>query len=537
MKKFINVFLILSLCFVVYSNNVFGKETNTIFPAKDKKSVSLYEEEYKPIEVSTSIKSAELKNGLWDVTFSSNVTLNEENTNDVKFYFELQKMNNSFDSLLVDKKDDIFKKKLKYKNDEIRDFKINKLDIGQYKLILQADSNKDYSSNIGGNTILLFSVKEDGVIEGWEQDVTNYTPAENENGKLKNVFVTPDSPNYGELNKETTLMESNQRFSLASSATFSGYWKMYDRNGSVTGVKYGKAELRYRDQYSIWRIAGTDYTDSTGYYNISFTYPSQSNLWELRIYSIAEDAGKVENNSGGNYYTYSQWLTVTNGSNNPGNLYVPNGSSGNEIGRAFWVYDDLARTEGRLDDWKAPGTSTIVWYSGATTSAQYSLGGKVYLNDRSPDSPTTAIHEIGHNYMYNLYNGNFPPGDCSSGHTYNGESDPGCAWTEGWSHFLALYMNNSPIYTYTSGTTWNAENTSTFPTGDDCEGRVAGALWDVYDNVSDGYDTYSFSFTYIYAAMYRDVNNNLADWWNDWKALGYSTNAKESIKQNSISYY
>ncbi|MCM3666110.1 hypothetical protein M3204_16955 [Mesobacillus subterraneus] len=148
----------------------------------------------------------------------------------------------------------------------------------------------------------------------------------------------------------------------------------------------------------------------------------------------------------------------------------------------------------------------------------------------------TAIHELGHNYMYNLYGGNYPPTDCSSGHWNDGESEPGCAWSEGWGHFLALYMNNSPVYTYTDGSTWNAENTTGYPTGDDCEGRVAGALWDVYDNVNDGYDTYTYSFSSIYKAMYYTVNDTLKGWWNDWVANGYSSYAKNCLRQNSIIY-
>ncbi|WP_316569123.1 hypothetical protein [Neobacillus sp. YIM B06451] len=559
----------------------------------EQKVVSTFKsEDETPIEVTTKIKNAESKKGLWDITFTYSI-LNKAATNDVKLYFELEKMNESRDSFKKGKKEDIFSKKLKLKDKEEQDFKIKNLEIGQYKLILQAESKFDESSQFGGNTVFAFTIKNDGVIEGWEQEMKDYVPAVSETGEPA-VIEALDSPNYGSFEsasltddssthamdepvsdtttepstdttsdssadtttepstditeepapKETSQIDivepspivKGEDATTASTASFSGYWKMYNRSGTATGVKYGKAELRYRDQYYIWRVAGTDYTDSTGYYSIPFTYQSNANLWELRIYSISQNAGKVENSSGGNFLSYAQWLSVSNGSNNPGSVYVPNGSSGNEVGRAFWVFDDLTRTEGRLDDYKAPGTSTIVWYSGSTHSAHYKLGGKIYLNDRSANSKNTTIHELGHNYMYNLYGGDYPPRDCSSGHWNSGESEPGCAWTEGWAHFLSLYMNNSSVYTYTDGSTWNAENTSTYPTGDDCEGRVAGALWDVYDSVNDGYDTYSYSFSSIYKAMYYTVNDTLKGWWNDWIANGYSSYAKNCLRQNSINY-
>ncbi|QCT00987.1 hypothetical protein E6C60_0261 [Paenibacillus algicola] len=37
--------------------------------------------------------------------------------------------------------------------------------------------------------------------------------------------------------------------------------------------------------------------------------------------------------------------------------------------------------------------------------------------------------------------------------------------------------------------------------------------------------------------MYNAKVNTFSEYWSKWKGLGYSTNAKESIKQNSITYF
>ncbi|MNO66530.1 hypothetical protein D3C76_573190 [compost metagenome] len=67
---------------------------------------------------------------------------------------------------------------------------------------------------------------------------------------------------------------------------------------------------------------------------------------------------------------------------------------------------------------------------------------------------------------------------------------------------------NNGVYTYTGGSTISLENTSSFDNGDTVEGRVPGALWDLYDTSNDGTDTRSYDFSKIYRAMWDGGSKN-----------------------------
>ncbi|MNJ64367.1 Mycolysin precursor [compost metagenome] len=145
------------------------------------------------------------------------------------------------------------------------------------------------------------------------------------------------------------------------------------------------------------------------------------------------------------------------------------------------------------------------------------------------------MHEMGHYYMYNLY-GSIPPIPSCSNHTFQTATSTGCAWVEGWASIVPLIFSNG-VYTYTSGATISLENTSSFDNGDTVEGRVLGALWDLYDTANDGTDTRSYDFSKIYRAMWDGGSKStFANWWSKWKSLNYDVDAKFSIQQNAINY-
>jgi hypothetical protein len=81
--------------------------------------------------------------------------------------------------------------------------------------------------------------------------------------------------------------------------------------------------------------------------------------------------------------------------------------------------------------------------------------------------------------------------------------------------------------------TWGTPN---FDNGDACNGRVAGALWDMYDASNDGSDQYQYPFASINQAMKQNSGWTFSGCWNSWNSLGYSSNAVWSIYQNTIDY-
>jgi len=120
-----------------------------------------------------------------------------------------------------------------------------------------------------------------------------------------------------------------------------------------------------------------------------------------------------------------------------------------------------------------------------------------------------------------------------------------CAWTEGWANFWAIYVKGSP---YLFG--YNLENkdwdTPDWDDGDEVEGRVAGALWDIYDELGgycyepDYFDQYDGEFNDdIWDTFCDGPHDTFEDFWDEWK-VGKSDevffDANGSLYQNTIDY-
>lgn len=226
--------------------------------------------------------------------------------------------------------------------------------------------------------------------------------------------------------------------------------------------------------------------------------------------------------------------------------------------RAAWLFDDamkmydfLSRYNNNLkkanieyDPWHT--TQSDVSSPELTVSHFNIFENVVKIIDTDTLSPNVTLHELGHLYMYEDYANRLPKSDCFSGrHIMYGTTEPGCAWNEGWAHFLSLVVNNSSIFDYgpsLGSVTYDIEDTTLFEgNGDAVEGRVAGALWDLYDKADDGLDTRDYAFSDIYSVIKTSVSEgnmikNFADFWDKWKSLKFDKSAKYSIHQNQIVY-
>jgi len=178
----------------------------------------------------------------------------------------------------------------------------------------------------------------------------------------------------------------------------------------------------------------------------------------------------------------------------------------------------------------------------------------IYIDHYTFSQALDAVqHEYGHWVMYRVYNDSFPPSDYPGGEHYMYKAyGPNCAWIEGWAEFFPLAAQsynrwNDPVFewgwgamegleTPTCGTP-NWENGDIWEDGDNVEGRVAGALWDIFDSADDGYDTFSDGFLGIWDVMRAQTDNNFAEFYNAWKSRGHNKSKfLLAAYQNTINY-
>lgn len=146
-------------------------------------------------------------------------------------------------------------------------------------------------------------------------------------------------------------------------------------------------------------------------------------------------------------------------------------------------------------------------------------------------------HEYGHWVMYNAYGGYWPPG-AGGPHSINRISNAPTAWTEGWADFFPLACQSYGrwedwYFEWGTGTSYNLETCPDCDLGDQCEGRVAGALWDVFDSNVDGSDTLApDGFLNIWDVVSTQTDDTYQDFFDAWRSMG-----KDRHLVNVCSYY
>ncbi|MDB5056388.1 MAG: hypothetical protein JWM44_4438 [Bacilli bacterium] len=535
MKKLFSLLLVFALSVSMFSGISFAKEPENEVPQSN-----FYAPTDNTITIDAKLSDKKSKKeGKWETDFSSYITLHKKYIDkETEVTYELLKLSQDGYKLeSVNGKTKAIFKKFDYNKPEKILSKLEKLDNGQYQLVIKATYEQSQSNVLGATKSILFTVTDNEIKDGWDQLASFMAPAERPD-KSTSIIVDPQSKNYGKMNVSVNLKEPVKgRVTALSTVSASGKWNTYDRNGNPTiNVKNARVEVLYRDSFYIWRTAAVTYTDYYGNWSTSYTPPSDHNLWEIRVYAKSPNYGEVQNASSNTYYGFTQYSDLSSG----GNIGTWNVTQYSAAVSAFLSYDDMIRAKDMLKVYRDPGNATIQWDTTFTDGSYYTAGGKVHLNQFAPTNITTTIHELGHNWMYNIY-GSMPSHTCNSPHYFDQAAidSGGCAWTEGWASMVSFYVNNSPLYYYDGGgvSYSNLEDTSGYTnSGDRVEGRILGSLWDLYDSVNDGQDTRSYPFSYIYLAMYARQISNFADYWSEWKTLGYDQNAKYSLWQNSIMY-
>lgn len=337
--------------------------------------------------------------------------------------------------------------------------------------------------------------------------------------------------------------------------TVTGNWAYFDRNDVYTGALEFLVELVRGDNYAhlAWCFTDLGGTYSCGPVTNPGGVGVRTILHSWANYNPNPDILAVVNpdwgttNAIGNTFSTQTGVVVfADGTHDIGGWYVFNNDA---YERAYWTQRDLNET------WRyilfnggggVAGPTTVQWKIDSVDGTYYNAGGNVHLMGVDPLSPlgVVAKHEYGHNIMYNIYGNYYPPNPNCDPHTIQAALSAGCGWTEGWTEFLTSVVNNSPTFYWPSGASLDLESptwgTFGWDNGDWPEGRVAGALWDIYDANNDGDDSYSDgTFVNLWDVSYNANDNVMADFWYHWLVRGHSTvswGPLMDLYQNTINY-
>ncbi|MFC8273239.1 hypothetical protein ACFUJR_12050 [Streptomyces sp. NPDC057271] len=186
---------------------------------------------------------------------------------------------------------------------------------------------------------------------------------------------------------------------------------------------------------------------------------------------------------------------------------------------------------------------------------RYSFLTRIANLDKDYAAYSTAEHEVGHALEHYLQGtGLVGAPDCNP-HNFHAPSNQECARQEGFATFVAVAAEHSPgmdpLYVSTEGAA-NVERCtvqgtgSPYPSscfgGSNVEGRVAAALWDLYDSTSApveserGFTDYSENSLDVIAATWAAAKPRaFDDFEKAWTAAGH-VNDKKTMFLNTLSY-
>jgi hypothetical protein len=167
---------------------------------------------------------------------------------------------------------------------------------------------------------------------------------------------------------------------------------------------------------------------------------------------------------------------------------------------------------------------------------------KVHLMAADPDAPITVAHEVSHAVMDDVYDGAFPSTPNCNPHSIPSTTSAGCAWAEGFAEWLPAVVFNDPSFRWPNGNVQDLEGptwgTPGWNDGDQVEGRVAGALIDLWDSNDEGTDRVAEGMNNIWTTFQKHNSTSFSQFWKDRAADGFDTgnDALGSLFQNTIDY-
>jgi hypothetical protein len=358
------------------------------------------------------------------------------------------------------------------------------------------------------------------------------------------IFEIPAIPSLGPSRNSQAGIDPAQ----AGTITVTGYWFYWFNTTLLLPITNARVEI-YDEETTGIVYLGSTYTNYSGYFTFgpisNNDGPGEDGLDIIVTVNATSSAARVIAPTG-----------ITYSARTPTQRDLPDGTYEWYIRTAYgqrgawWIFSyDFGLTRG----WYY--LSNTVGYNTPQVTAcwpygdwpKYWTNGTIHLPDWACWWSDIILHEYGHHVMNSLY-GYIPA--TMENHTIQKISNSTTAWAEGWADFFPLAVFNNPVFTWANATHYININLEAptwcwsqygWDSGDEVEGRVAGALWDIYDSQNDSapwyYDSFSNGFTNIWNIMHTTPCNTFHEFWQAWYTSGYpKQTALMAIFQNAIDY-
>jgi hypothetical protein len=311
-----------------------------------------------------------------------------------------------------------------------------------------------------------------------------------------------------------------------------------------------KIELFEKDSLGIGHLVDSKYTDING----NFTFNPPTNWWTpdkniyFQVTTVYTDTA-VTNTIGQQYGFLNNTTLLSH--DGPWTIDFPITENWPSF-QAIWIFEDMRKAWNYVYDHDFrngvpydPGSVTAQWEDGIDCYAALSICNSftwagvgthfIFINNfNNNSSMDVVVHETGHMFMYNANQWWYPDSSCWY-HSMFTSINTNCAWSEGWADFFPMAVNSDHCYNQSAINPctgiadqdyYDLEEHSKlddpkFPFGDTVEGRVAAALYDLYDLNNEGYDRQTnFFFPISQIALGSSQVETLQDFWNDWISSG-----------------
>jgi hypothetical protein len=306
--------------------------------------------------------------------------------------------------------------------------------------------------------------------------------------------------------------------------------------------------LYERDSHQVEHLLDTIYTDKFGY----FQFPSRTNWWApdntklnifYRIVTVFPYTYVTDTLS--RQYAFDSEISFLSTDGTVIKSFAITSSW--TYYQAIWIFEDLRNAWNFVHDndfrngvQYNPGNVKALWEPGVncylTLCTSYTNGAPIdpwiFIADNSNNSMDVVVHEVAHMFVVNANGWWYVASSCSN-HHINTSTEVNCAWAEGWADFLPLPVNNDHCYNFTKNPCAGQADTDyfnlevhnrgdrqnpPFALGDSVEGRVAAALYDLYDiYTNEGFDSISAGFAPIsHISLGTSQITTFYDFWNNW---------------------
>lgn len=195
---------------------------------------------------------------------------------------------------------------------------------------------------------------------------------------------------------------------------------------------------------------------------------------------------------------------------------------------------------------------TAQWGPSSAVGTYFVPGDRIYYDASVVAYPHLILHHFAHALLWHVMGASGYPIGCFPSvedHSFDLRASRSveCAWAEGFAVGFSTIVLDNPRYRTSSGV-MNLEaqdaDTAGWADGDTVAGRVAGALWDLFDTANDGFDQHSppgatiaERFAPIWEAVMAGRPTTMAGFWDAYlDGANDACTAVAALFQNTIDY-